>query len=49
LPEVADKYDISRGFIVPLFCFAFVAFYAYNWPRFAKADSLHGIGTAAGH
>ena len=41
---VADQYDMSRGFIVPLFCFAFVAFYGFNWPRFSKADSLNSAG-----
>lgn len=40
---VADIYDMSRGFIVPMFCFAFVAFYGFNWPRFSKAESLHGV------
>ena len=37
---VADKFDMSRGFIVPLVCFAFVAFYGFNWPRLSKADGL---------
>src|SRR6202007_1303845 len=37
---VADKYDMSRGFIVPSLCFAFVAFYGFSWSRFSKADSL---------
>ena len=37
---VADKFDMSRGFIVPTFCFAFVAFYGFNWPRFSKSQSL---------
>ncbi len=37
---VADQYDMSRGFIVPTFCFAFVAFYGFNWVRFSKAESL---------
>jgi FHS family L-fucose permease-like MFS transporter len=46
---VADKFDMSRGFIVPMFCFAFVAFYGFNWPRFAKAESLHGVRAGAGH
>jgi FHS family L-fucose permease-like MFS transporter len=53
---VADQYDIARGFIVPLFCFAFVALYALNWPRLSKADGLvrkteqlEGAGTAVGH
>ena len=46
---VADHYDMSRGFIVPLVCFAFVAFYGYNWPRFSKADSLNEVRTSGGH
>jgi FHS family L-fucose permease-like MFS transporter len=46
---VADKYDMSRGFIVPMFCFAFVAFYGYNWPKFSHAQSLHDVKTSSGH
>jgi FHS family L-fucose permease-like MFS transporter len=46
---VADRYDMSRGFIVPMFCFAFVAFYGFNWPRFSKAESLHGVSASGGH
>ena len=45
---VADEYDMSRGFLVPMFCFAFVAFYGFNWPKFSKSDSLHGV-KAIGH
>jgi FHS family L-fucose permease-like MFS transporter len=45
---VADEYDMSRGFIVPMFCFAFVAFYGFNWPKFSKSDSLHNV-KLAGH
>jgi FHS family L-fucose permease-like MFS transporter len=41
---VADKWDMSRGFIVPMFCFAFVAFYGWNWPRLAGAESLADAG-----
>lgn len=40
---IADQSDMSRGFIVPAVCFAFVAFYGLNWPRFSKADSLHAV------
>ena len=40
---VADRYDMSRGFIVPTFCFAFVAFYGFTWSRFSKAESLHSV------
>ena len=46
---VADKYDMSRGFIVPTFCFAFVAFYGFTWSRFSKAESLHAVKTHAAH
>ena len=43
---VADAYDMSRGFIVPALCFAIVGFYAFNWPRFSKAESLSGQPSA---
>lgn len=46
---VADKFDMSRGFIVPMFCFAFVAFYGFNWPKFSHADSLQGVKASVGH
>ncbi len=46
---VADKYDMSRGFIVPLACFAFVAFYGFNWPKFSGAASLNGTKMSGGH
>jgi len=45
---VADQYDMSRGFIVPMFCFLFVAYYGFNWPKFSKAESLQGL-KMAGH
>jgi MFS transporter, FHS family, L-fucose permease len=45
---VADKFDMSRGFIVPMVCFAFVAFYGWNWPRFSKADSLRSMPAVSG-
>jgi FHS family L-fucose permease-like MFS transporter len=46
---VADKWDMSRGFIVPMFCFAFVAFYGFNWSNFSKAESLDHMQIGAGH
>jgi FHS family L-fucose permease-like MFS transporter len=46
---VADKFDMSRGFIVPMFCFAFVAFYGFNWSRFSHAESLQGVKPSASH
>src|SRR5262249_9569838 len=45
---VADQYNMSRGFIVPMVCFAFIAFYGFNWPRFSRAQSLH-LASASGH
>jgi len=46
---VADQYDMSRGFIVPMFCFIFVAFYGFNWPKFSKSDSLVSVKATGGH
>ena len=40
---VADQYDMSRGFIVPMFCFIFVAVYGFWWPKLSGADSLSGV------
>ena len=45
---VADQYDMSRGFIVPMFCFAFVAFYGFNWPRFSGFKGMVSISNS-GH
>jgi MFS transporter, FHS family, L-fucose permease len=46
---VADKFDMSRGFIVPALCFVFVAFYGWNWSRFSGAESMQGVRATAGH
>jgi FHS family L-fucose permease-like MFS transporter len=46
---VADRHGMSRGFIVPLFCFALIAFYGFYWPKLSKAEGLHGIKAAGGH
>ncbi len=46
---VADEYDMSRGFIVPMFCFIFVAFYGFAWPRLSKAESLTSPISTSGH
>jgi fucose permease len=43
---VADQYDMSRGFIVPMVCFAFVALYGFCWPMLSKAESLSGVKAA---
>jgi FHS family L-fucose permease-like MFS transporter len=46
---VGDRYDISRGFVVPTLCFAFVAFYGLSWPRLSGAESLGPLKLGAGH
>ncbi len=47
---VADEWDMSRGFIVPMVCFIFVAYYGFNWPKFSKSESLmSGVKVGAGH
>ena len=47
--SVADKYDLSRGFIVPMLCFAVVAAYGFFWPRLSGAESMRGVSTTGGH
>jgi fucose permease len=46
---VADHYDMSRGFIVPLICFVLIAFYGYGWPKLSRVEALHGVGASDGH
>src|SRR3977135_1921822 len=38
--SVADKYDLSRGFIVPMVWLAVVAAYGFMWPRLRGAESI---------
>ena len=46
---VADKWDMSRGFIVPMVCFIIVAIYGFGWSKFSKADSMAGVQIGSGH
>jgi len=46
---VADQFDMSRGFIVPMFCFVLVALYGFNWPRLSKAESMAGAPASISH
>jgi FHS family L-fucose permease-like MFS transporter len=39
---VGDAYDMSRAFLVPMGCFAFVAFYGFAWPRLSGSRALGG-------
>jgi FHS family L-fucose permease-like MFS transporter len=47
--HVADTYDLSRGFIVPMVCFAFVAVYGFMWPKLSGAEGMQGVSTSRGH
>jgi FHS family L-fucose permease-like MFS transporter len=47
--HIADLFDMSKGFVMPMLCFAFVAFYGFNWPRFSGAESLRSVKPAGGH
>jgi hypothetical protein len=53
LPKVMgatdDMFDLSRSFIVPMVCFAFIAVYAFMWPRLSGSEGLHGITASEGH
>jgi len=46
---IADHSNMSRGYIVPLICFIFIALYGYGWPKLSRAEALHGVGAAGGH
>ena len=46
---VADKTDISRGFIVPMLCFGVVAVYGFSWSKLSKAESLAGAPSIGRH
>ena len=46
---IADKSDLSRGFIVPLFCFAFVGLYGLLWPRLSRMEGTPGTMAMQSH
>jgi FHS family L-fucose permease-like MFS transporter len=46
---VADKYDLSRGFSVPLVCFAFIAVYGFLWPKLSQSEGAGPISISGGH
>ena len=47
--HIADQYDMSTSFIVPLVCFVFVACYGFFWPKLSGAESMSGVKTSGGH
>jgi FHS family L-fucose permease-like MFS transporter len=35
---LADHYSMRAGFLMPLFCFAFIAFYGFSWRKLYRHD-----------
>jgi len=46
---LADTYSMRIGFVMPLFCFAFIAFYGFSWRRFYRHDLETVKMSAAAH
>lgn len=47
--HLGDVYNMSVGFIMPLFCFAAVSFYGYFWPKLSKAEGISELSPAKSH
>ena len=47
--HIADNSDMSTGFIVPLACFVFVAFYGLIWSKLSQSDGGVAIKLNSGH
>ena len=46
---LGDVYNMSVGFLMPLFCFAFIAFYGFSWTKLSKAEGVVGLDAKGGH
>ena len=46
---IADKSDLSHGFIVPLVCFLFVGLYGILWPGLARSEGVRGLAISNAH
>ena len=46
---VGDHYGMSRAFIVPMVCFAFVAFYGFSWLMLSKSEGVRSLNAGGGH
>jgi len=47
--HIADRYDMSVGFLVPMICFVAVALYGFAWPLLSKSDGMATVNTSRGH
>jgi FHS family L-fucose permease-like MFS transporter len=41
--HIADLHSMRAGFVVPLVCFVFVAFYGFTWARLSRMDSTPNV------
>ena len=46
---VADHYNMSVSFIVPMVCFVVITVYGFLWSRLSGFESLRGLKTNVGH
>ena len=46
---ISDHTNLSRGYIVPLACFVFVAFYGFMWPRLSRMQGMVNVPVNAMH
>lgn len=46
---VGDAHGMSKAFVVPLLCFAFVGAYGYLWPRLSGHEAMVGVNTTKGY
>lgn len=35
--SIADFSDMSRAFVIPMVCFAFIGYYGLCWPAYSRA------------
>jgi len=40
---------MSAGYVVPMACFAFIAIYAFLWPRLSGVESMQSQVNVSGH
>jgi FHS family L-fucose permease-like MFS transporter len=47
--HLGDVYNMSVGFLMPLFCFAIIAVYGFYWPKLSNSEGMVGVDASKGH
>ena len=47
--HLGDEYNMSVGFLMPLFCFVIIAAYGFSWTKLSKAEGVVDLAPAKGH